>query len=462
MARYTCEWGAMTPPRPFAAIILAAGKGTRMKSDLHKVLHPIAGRPMLAHLLEAVETLGPARTVVVVGSGREQVEPLVAAHGGRIVVQEPQLGTGHAVQQAEASLAGFDGDVLILYGDTPLVEAATMVRMLERLNAADAPAVVVVGSRPPDPGQYGRILADAGGTIEKMVEAKDATPEELAVDLCNSGLMAVRAADLWPLLSGVENDNASGEYYLPDIVMLAGGVGRRSAVIESPADEVAGINSRSELAAVEAEWQRRRRDQAMTDGVGLVAPETIWFSHDTQIGRDTIVEPNVIFGPGVTIGEGVRIRGFSHIEGASIAAGAEIGPYARLRPGSEIGEKAKVGNFVEVKKSRLGPGAKANHLSYVGDANVGAGANIGAGTITCNYDGFFKYGTNIGEGAFIGSNSALVAPVSIGAGAIVGAGSVVTQNVEADALALTRAPQQAKPGWATRFRAAMSAKKKAG
>jgi len=433
-----------------------------MKSDLHKVMHPIAGRPMLAHLLGGVRALGPERTIIVLGSGREQVEPLVASEGGETVVQEQQLGTGHAVRQAEAMLGGFDGDILILYGDTPLVEPATMLRMLERLNADDAPAVVVLASRPDDPRNYGRIIAGSDGTIEKMVEHKDATDEERAVDLCNSGLMAVRSADLWPLLSGVENDNASGEYYLPDIVMLAGGVDRRSAVIETGPDEVAGINSRSELAAVEAEWQRRRREQAMADGVSLVAPETVWFSNDTRIGRDTVVEPNVVFGPGVTIGEGVRIRGFSHIEGATVAAGAEIGPYARLRPGAEIGEKAKVGNFVEVKKSRLGKGAKANHLSYIGDAEVGAGANIGAGTITCNYDGYFKYGTNIGEGAFIGSNSALIAPVSIGAGAIVGAGSVVTRDVEADALALGRGEQQVKPGWAARFRAAMSAKKKRG
>jgi bifunctional UDP-N-acetylglucosamine pyrophosphorylase/glucosamine-1-phosphate N-acetyltransferase len=449
----------MTPPRPFAAIVLAAGKGTRMKSDLHKVLHPIAGRPMLAHLLASVDALGPAKTIVVVGSGREQVEPLVMGHGGELVVQEPQLGTGHAVQQAEASLAGFEGDVLILYGDTPLVETRTMKEMLDRLNAPDEPVAVVVASRPADPRNYGRVLADSEGNILKMVEHKDASEEERAIDLCNSGLMAVRAADLWPLLSGVENENASGEYYLPDIVMLAAAVGRRSAVIETADEEVAGINSRSELAAVEAEWQRRRRERAMADGVTLTAPGTVWFSHDTAIGRDTIVEPNVVFGPGVSIGEGVRIRGFSHIEGASIAAGAEVGPFARLRPGAEIGEGARIGNFVEVKKTRMGKGAKANHLAYLGDAEIGAGANIGAGTITCNYDGYFKYGTNIGEGAFIGSNSALVAPVSIGAGAIVGAGSVVTRDVEADALALGRGEQQAKPGWAARFRAAMQAKK---
>jgi bifunctional UDP-N-acetylglucosamine pyrophosphorylase/glucosamine-1-phosphate N-acetyltransferase len=448
-------------PRPFAAIILAAGKGTRMKSDLHKVLHPIAGRPMLEHLLATVDGLGAARTVVVVGSGREQVEPLVALHRGDVVVQDPQLGTAHAVQQAEAALEGFEGDILILYGDAPLVGPATMQRMLDRLEAEDAPAAVVVGFRPADPLNYGRVIADENGTIRKMVEHKDATNEERQVDLCNSGLMAARATDLWPLLSGVDNDNAAGEYYLPDIVMLAAAVGRVSAVIETHSDEVAGVNSRAELAVLESLWQRRRRAELMADGVTLVAPETVWFAHDTQIGRDTVVEPNVVFGPGADIGEKAKVGNFSHLEGATVATGAEIGPYARLRPGADIGEKAKVGNFVEIKKARLAKGAKANHLSYIGDADVGEGANIGAGTITCNYDGFFKYRTVIGAGAFIGSNSALVAPVTIGAGAIVGAGSVVTQNVEADALALARGAQQTRPGWAARFRAAMTAKKKA-
>jgi bifunctional UDP-N-acetylglucosamine pyrophosphorylase / glucosamine-1-phosphate N-acetyltransferase len=446
--------------RPLAAVILAAGKGTRMKSDLHKVLHPIAGRPMIEHLLDSVAALGAERTVLVLGSGREQVESLMEARGGSVVAQDLQLGTAHAVQQAQSALAGFEGDILILYGDTPFVSAATMLAMLERLHDADAPAAVVVASRPDDPAHYGRILADEAGAILKMVEWKDATPEERKLDLCNSGLMAVRSDDLWRLLANVRNDNAAGEYYLPDIVMLAAASGRLSAVIETSASEVAGINSRGELAAVEAEWQRRRREQAMSSGVSLVAPETVWFSFDTEIGRDTIVEPNVVFGPGVRIGEGVKIRAFSHIEGATIAAGAEIGPYARLRPGTEIGEKARIGNFVETKKAKLGAGAKANHLTYLGDAEVGAGANVGAGTITCNYDGFFKYGTVIGEGAFIGSNTALVAPVSIGAGAIVGAGSVVTRDVEADALALARGAQEVKAGWAARFRAAMAAKKR--
>jgi bifunctional UDP-N-acetylglucosamine pyrophosphorylase/glucosamine-1-phosphate N-acetyltransferase len=449
----------MRNPRPVAAIILAAGKGTRMKSDLHKVLHPVAGRPMIAHLLAAVDTLSPERVVVVVGSGREQVAPLVEAGGGKIVVQDPQLGTADAVRKAEESLAGFTGDILILYGDTPLVESATMVRMLDRLNAPDAPAAVVVASRPADPAAYGRIVADADGAILRMVEHKDASEEERAVALCNSGLIAVRSEDLWPLLSGVGNDNAAGEYYLPDIVMLAAAVGRRSAVIEADPREVAGINSRAELAEVEKLWQERRRARAMADGIGLVAPETIWFAWDTEIGRDTMIEANVVFGPGVRIGEGARIRAFSHLEGASVAAGAEIGPYARLRPGAEIGEGARIGNFVEVKNSRLGKGAKANHLSYLGDAEVGEGANIGAGTITCNYDGFFKYRTQIGAGAFIGSNSALVAPVRIGARAMVAAGSVIVRDVAEDALALARGSQEEKAGRAKLFREVMRAKK---
>ena len=449
----------MPSSKPFAVVILAAGKGTRMKSDLHKVMHPIAGRPMLEHVLAAVASLGAERSVVVVGNGREQVEPLVSAYDGAIVVQEPQLGTGHAVQQAESALAGFEGDVLILYADTPFVETKTMARMLERLHAKDDPTIVVLASTPDNPLTYGRVIAEPDGTIRKMVEHKDATEEERACRLCNSGLMAVRSADLFALLHQVGNDNAAKEYYLPDIVMLAAADGRRSVVIETACWQVAGVNSRAELAALEEQWQQRRRLKAMADGVSLVAPDTVWFSFDTSIGRDSSVEPNVVFGPGVSIGERVRIRAFSHIEGARIADDAEIGPYARLRPGADIGEQAKVGNFVEVKKSRLGKGAKANHLTYLGDADVGASANVGAGTITCNYDGFFKYETRIGEGAFIGSNSALVAPVTIGDGAIVAAGSVITGDVGDDALAVARGEQQSKPGWAARFRERMTARK---
>lgn len=446
---------------PIAAIILAAGKGTRMKSDTHKVLHPLAGRPMLLHLVDSVAALDPARTIVVVGAGREQVEAAVRPHGADTVHQAEQLGTGHAVRMAEDILAGFEGDVLVLYGDVPLVSTATMRRMLERLHGADAPAAVVLGFRPLDPGAYGRVIADGQGHIVKMVEFKDANAEERAETLCNSGLMAVRARDLFVLLAQVTNANAAGEYYLPDIVMLAAGEGRHSAVIETDAHEVTGVNSRGELALLEAEWQQARRARAMADGATLVAPETVWFAYDTKLGRDVLIEPNVVFGPGVEIADRVTIHAFSHIEGATIASGASVGPYARLRPGTVLGEGAKVGNFVETKKAVLGPGAKANHLTYLGDAEVGAGANIGAGTITCNYDGYFKYGTKIGEGAFIGSNSALVAPVSIGAGAIVGAGAVVTRDVEADALCLVRAEQVAKPGWAARFRAMALAKKAA-
>jgi bifunctional UDP-N-acetylglucosamine pyrophosphorylase/glucosamine-1-phosphate N-acetyltransferase len=428
-----------------------------MKSDLHKVLHLLGGRPMLLHLLHTASELAPERMVVVTGAGRDQVDAALAATGATTALQGEQLGTGHAVRQAEAALSGFAGDVLILYGDVPLVTASTMRRMVERLHAPDAPATVVLGFRPTDSATYGRVIATAEGRIERMVEFKDASSEERAVTLCNSGLMAARADDLFALLARVGNDNAAGEYYLPDIVMLAE---RPSAVIETAANEVAGVNSRAELAAVEAAWQVERRLQAMADGVSLVAPETVWFAHDTVLGRDVLIEPNVVFGPGVAVAEGAVIRAFSHLEGATIGEGAEVGPYARLRPGAVLGRKAKVGNFVEVKKATLGEGAKASHLSYLGDAEIGAGANIGAGTITCNYDGFFKYRTKIGAGAFIGSNSALVAPVTIGGGAIVGAGSVVTQDVEPDALALVRPPQKAKPGWAKRFRDVMSARKR--
>ena len=453
--------GATVMTRPVAAIILAAGKGTRMKSDLHKVLHPIAGRPMLLHLIDSVGQLSPERVVVVTGAGRKQVEAAVAPLGVGTALQAEQLGTGHAVAQAREALAGFEGDVLILYGDVPLVETATMRRMIDRLGQGDCPAAVVLGFRPSDPAAYGRVIADADGRIDRMVEFKDASIEERAVTLCNSGLMAVRSEDLFGLLDRVGNDNAAGEYYLPDIVMLAASDGRHSAVIETEAGEVAGVNSRGELAVVEGDWQQRRRTRAMVEGATLIAPDTVWFSHDTKIGRDVVIEPHVVFGPGVQVADGVTIHAFSHLEGAKVSSGADIGPYARLRPGADVREGARVGNFVEMKKAVLGPGAKANHLTYLGDAEVGAGANIGAGTITCNYDGFLKYRTVIGEGAFIGSNSALVAPVTIGAGAIVGAGAVVTSDVEADALALVRAERQTKAGWAKRFREMMTAKKAA-
>ena len=443
-----------------AAVILAAGKGTRMKSDLHKVLHPIAGRPMLMHLMAAVDALAPAKKVVVVGDKADQIEAALAGSAA-LAVQKPQLCTGHAVQQAESALADFTGDVLILYGDVPFVPSATMQAMIDRLNAPDAPAVVVLTFFTGYPHHYGRVIEGEGDQIAKMVEYKDASDVERACQICNSGLMAVRSRDLFALLARVTNDNAAKEYYLVDIVNLAIGDGRRCVTVRADELEVQGINSRSELADAERWWQGERRTRAMAGGASLRAPETVWFSWDTEIGRDVTVEPNVVFGPGVRVADGATIRAFSHIEGASIGAGCEVGPYARLRPGAVLEDKAKVGNFVEVKKAVLGKGAKANHLSYIGDAIVGAGANIGAGTITCNYDGYFKYQTVIGERAFIGSNSALVAPVKIGADAIVGAGSTVTRDVMDGELRLVRAEQSVKPGWADRFHDAMRKKKAA-
>ncbi|WP_086608968.1 bifunctional UDP-N-acetylglucosamine diphosphorylase/glucosamine-1-phosphate N-acetyltransferase GlmU [Erythrobacter donghaensis] len=446
---------------PFAAIILAAGKGTRMKSDLHKVLHPIAGRAMLDHLMASVAELGPERTAVVVGAGREQIEKAV---GTRAVtcLQEPQLGTGHAVQQAESALAGFSGDVLVLYGDVPFVKAGTMRAMLERLHGPDAPAVVVLGFEPDDPLAYGRVIADDAGAILKMVEYKDADEGERACHLCNSGLLAARAEDLFALLARIGNDNAQGEYYLPDIVNIAIAGGRSCAVIVAEsADEVAGINSRAELAGAEARWQAARRLRAMEEGATLIAPDTVFFAHDTVLGRDVTIEPNVFFGPGVQVADKVLIRANSHIEGASLASGVKVGPFARLRPGTVLEEGSFIGNFVEVKNATLHAGAKASHLTYLGDASVGAGANIGAGTITCNYDGYFKYRTTIGERAFIGSNSSLIAPVTIGADAIVAAGSAVTRDVAPGELRMVRAEQLVKDGWADRFHDAMKKKKAA-
>ena len=448
-----------SPLAPLAVVVLAAGKGTRMKSNLHKVLHPIAGRPMLEHLMASAAELSPQRQVVVAGHGLEQLEKALG-ESVTFAVQEPQLGTGHAVQQAQGALQGFDGDVLILYGDVPFVRTETMRAMIERLHAEDSPAVVVLGFEPEDPLQYGRVLAHDDGRIAMMVEYKDATDEQRACRLCNSGLMAVKSADLFDLLSRVGNDNAQGEYYLVDIVNVATLEGRTCAVITTDdPDEVGGINSRGELAEAEARWQARRRKDAMADGVTLAAPETVFFAWDTQLGRDVTIEPNVVFGPGVTVADDVTIRAFSHLEGATLESGVEIGPYARLRPGAVLKSGSKVGNFVEIKKAVLGEGAKANHLSYLGDAEIGAGANIGAGTITCNYDGYFKHKTVIGERAFIGSNSALVAPLQIGADAIVAAGSAVTRNVAPGELRLVRGEQLVKPGWADRFHDTMKKKK---
>lgn len=452
---------AETPARPLAAVILAAGKGTRMRSATHKVLHPLAGRPMIEHLMASLAELAPERTVVVVGEWREQLEAALAGRA-EFVVQDPQHGTGHAVQQAEEALTGFDGDVLVLYGDVPFVRAETMRQMIDRLHGEADPVAVVLAFEPDDPLQYGRVIA-TGDHVAWMVEHKDASEDQRAVRLCNSGLLAARADALFALLGQVGNDNAQGEYYLPEIVNIAVSEGGICAVVTTDdPDEVAGINSRAELAEAEARWQRARRARAMAEGASLVAPETVFFSWDTRLGRDVTVEPNVVFGPGVEVADKVVIHAFSHLEGARLASGTSVGPFARLRPGAVLEQGAKVGNFVEVKNAVLGEGAKASHLTYLGDATVGAGANIGAGTITCNYDGYFKHRTEIGPRAFIGSNSALIAPVRIGADAIVAAGSAVSRDVADGELRMVRAEQLVKPGWADRFHDAMKKKKAEG
>ncbi|GAA0567788.1 bifunctional UDP-N-acetylglucosamine diphosphorylase/glucosamine-1-phosphate N-acetyltransferase GlmU [Caenispirillum bisanense] len=439
-----------------AAIVLAAGMGTRIKSALPKVMHPIGGRPMVSHLLATVDRIAAERTVVVIGPDMDIVSRTVAPRP--TVVQADRLGTAHAVLQARRELEGFDGDVLVLYGDTPLIAPETLERMLAARRTAPQPAVVVLGFRPAQPGAYGRLVMQ-GDSLEAIVEAKEATAEQLAIPLCNSGVMCIDGARLFGLLDRVGNDNAKGEFYLTDIVALARADGLTCAVVEGAEDELLGVNSRAELAVAEGVLQARLRRAAMDNGATLTAPETVFLSHDTRIGRDVRIGPFVTFGPGVTIGDDVEIKGFCHFEDCTVDTGAILGPYARLRPGAAVGEGAHIGNFVEIKKAVVEPGAKVNHLTYIGDARVGAGANIGAGTITCNYDGFMKYHTDIGAGAFIGSNSALVAPVRIGDGAIVGAGSVVTHDVESNALAVARGEQISRGGWAIRFRERMAALK---
>ncbi len=434
--------------RPLAVVVLAAGKGTRMRSALPKVLHPVAGRAMIGHVIAAAEALGADPIVVVVAPGADEVAKAVVPHS--VVIQQEQLGTGDAVKAARAHLAGFGGDVLVLYGDSPLVRAETLSRM--RAERQDE-AVTVLGIRVTPPSPYGRLVLGADGTVDRIVEAVDATDAERAIDLCNSGVMLIDGAHLFQLLDALGNDNAKGEYYLTDIIAAARSAGLPCRVTETAEEEALGVNSRTELAAAEAAMQSRLRKAAMDNGATLIDPETVWFSFDTKLGRDVTVEPNVVFGPGVTIGDNVAIRAFSHIEQASIEKGAIVGPFARLRPGASIGAGAHIGNFVEIKNARIGDGAKANHLSYIGDADVGAGTNIGAGVITCNYDGFGKYRTTIGAGVFVGSDATLVAPVTIGDGAFIGAGSTVTDNVPADALAIGRGRQTVKPGWAIDFRA---------
>ncbi len=436
-----------------ALCLLAAGKGTRMRSDLPKVLHEVAGLSMLGHALKSGDGCAPSRIVIVTGHQSERVAEAARklAPGATCVEQSPQLGTGHAVQMAAPALKDFAGDVFVLFGDTPLIRAQTLEAMLAARRAgAD---VIVLGFEAMVPGGYGRLILDASGGLDRIVEAKEASAEELAVNLCNSGVMCVPGPVLFRLLDKVTNDNAKGEYYLTDIVGLARAENLSCAVVRCDEAETLGVNSRVDLAAAEAAWQARARIAAMEAGVTMTAPDTVFLSHDTVIGPDATVEPHVVFGPGVTVEGGAHIRAFSHLEGCTVASGAIIGPYARLRPGADIGENAKIGNFVEVKAARFGKGAKANHLTYVGDAEVGEGANIGAGTITCNYDGVLKHRTEIGKGAFIGSNTALIAPVKIGDGAMVGAGSAISRDVEADALGITRAPQDNRPAFAAKLKA---------
>ncbi|KPP85639.1 MAG: UDP-N-acetylglucosamine diphosphorylase/glucosamine-1-phosphate N-acetyltransferase [Rhodobacteraceae bacterium HLUCCO07] len=430
-------------------IILAAGQGTRMNSDLPKVLHPVAGAPLLIHAMKSGAALAPERTVIVAGVGAEDVAAAAQAFDdtAQVVIQPEQLGTGHAVLCAREALRGATGDVIVLYGDTPFIRPETLQRMTEAQARHD---VVVLGFEPADPGRYGRLVMQ-GEMLERIVEFKDASDEERTITLCNSGVIAASVQTLFDLLDAVTNENASREYYLTDIVAIARDRGLSASAVTCDEAETMGVNSRDQLAAAEAAFQARARAEALENGVTLTAPETVFFAHDTVIGRDTVIEPNVVFGPDVTIESGARIRAFSHLEGCHVSCGAVVGPYARLRPGAELSENVHVGNFVEIKNATLATGAKANHLTYIGDASIGADTNIGAGTITCNYDGVMKHHTEIGARAFIGSNTMFVAPVRVGDDAMTGTGTVVTRDVPDAALAIGRAEQLNKPGLARKL-----------
>lgn len=444
-----------------AIIVLAAGLGTRMRSELPKVMHKAAGRSLLGHVLIAARDLEPAECVVVCGPGKEDLSEEAKRYvpGAEMVTQMERRGTGHAVSMAEGKLKGFKGTILVLYGDVPLIEAATLRGLVDQVNGAQP--LAILGFEPDSPKGYGRLLRGADGSVTAIREELDASPEERLITLCNSGILAVDASLLWQLLAAVKPNNAKGEIYLTDIVELCVATGKRVGLSVCPEQEVQGVNTRAQLARIESILQTRYRAAALDGGATLIAPDTVFLSADTKIGRDVVIEPNVVFGPGVTVGNNVQILAFSHFEGASIEDGARVGPFARLRPGAEIGENVHIGNFVEVKKSKVDKGAKANHLTYIGDAHVGAGTNVGAGTITANYDGFDKYRTEIGAGVFIGSNAVLVAPVTIGDGATIGAGSVITSEVEPDALVLSRPPVKTLAGWSARFRASKLARKKA-
>src|SRR6056297_10095 len=458
MADLNARPAPVTAQRPVALIVLAAGAGTRMNSDLPKPLHELGGSPLVAHALAAGRALEPERVIVVTGHGADAVEAAVAEADPEAVCvrQEEQKGTGHAVLQAAPALKGFDGDAVVLYADTPFLTAET----IERLRAARMDHdVVVLGFEAVDPGRYGRLVME-GDALMRIVEAKDATTEELALTTCNSGVMAADAAVLMGYLGRIAPQNAAGEYYLTDVVALARTAGQSAGVVLCPEDETRGVDSRAGLARAEARFQALCRSRAMEAGVTLTWPDSVVFSADTVIGRDAVIEPHVVFGPGVTVETGARIRAFSHLEGCHVSQGAVIGPYARLRPDAEIGNDARIGNFVEVKAASIGEGAKVNHLSYIGDAEIGAGTNVGAGTVTCNYDGVMKHRTVIGRDVFIGSDTMLIAPVTVGDGAMTGSGSVITQDVPDGALALARARQVNKPGLALRLMERLRALKK--
>lgn len=444
-----------------AAVILAAGQGTRMLSALPKVLHQVGGRPMIDWSIALAQSVGCERILVVCSPAGEAVQTHVANVLGSdaITIQDPPLGTGHAVLTAKDALSDFDGELIVLCGDVPLIESETVEDLFAAVRGGAA--VGVLGFEAAEPGAYGRLITDTAGNLDAIVEAKEATPEQLQVSFCNSGVIAAPSKTMFDLLSQVTNDNIKGEYYLTDIVGLARAAGGICRTVSCDEADVIGINTRIQLAEAEAAFQTKKRAAVLASGVTMTAPETVFFNHDTEIENDVTIEPNVVFGSNVTVRSGARIRAFSHLEGADIGPDSSVGPFVRLRPGAVLEANVKIGNFVEVKNTRMGVGAQASHLAYLGDGEIGAGANIGAGTIFCNYDGFLKHKTTVGNGAFIGSNSALVAPVTIGDGAFVGSGSVITKDVEANALAVGRGRQMQKAGWATAFRDKMAAVKAA-
>ncbi|MCB9947723.1 MAG: bifunctional UDP-N-acetylglucosamine diphosphorylase/glucosamine-1-phosphate N-acetyltransferase GlmU [Rhodospirillaceae bacterium] len=440
-------------------LVLAAGKGTRMRSASPKVMHPVAGQPMVAHVLAAADALAPVRRGVVIGPDMEVVTQAVAPWP--TVVQQHQAGTADALKTARGIWAGFDGIVLAVYGDTPLITTATLKALAAAVDQPDRPALAVLGFRPDDTTGYGRLVLTQDGHLTAIVEHADADADMRRIGLCNAGMMAFDGRRLGELLDAIGNDNAKGEYYLTDAVAIARAKGYGAVVAEGPVEEAMGINTRAELAKAEAVMQGRLRDRAMNGGATLIDPATVYFSADTVVGRDVTIGPNVVFGPRVVVEDEVEILSFCHFTDAVIRKGAIVGPFARLRPGADIGPGAHIGNFVEVKNTTIGKGSKANHLTYLGDARIGAGTNVGAGTITCNYDGYLKHLTQIGDEVFIGSNTSLVAPVTVGDRSNIAAGSVITRDVAEDALAIERADQTQRPGWAKDYRARKAAEKAA-